>query len=355
MGDPIKNPRARKQLEELVADSEAFYKEYFRSPKFQERAERIAPWKDAGKVADELLSRIGYYDFVPRIQKQMYIIDEETGEKIPQEPDDPNIKYMADAYQEGVYGPDKLYFREQSMADITPGVRDAGTIKDRGVVMTHELAHDLMSPNMIDGASGFNTYNMGAFQDMMFRDAKMFADKPGLFGGQYDRQDEKEMLRQQEFRAAVDAALGTADFNRGILGEARSYKPEEDYVYDDEYTRDMQYLANRPRFYGGELPSGRYQDEHSGTAFEMIPDIYALRYLLKKKGIHDAGTEDFTQEHLEKMFSDPEIKDEMIVRRLYEEILKHNQTKNSKERDKMFIDMMNTIAATGGSDNSNLA
>lgn len=73
-----------------------------------------------------------------------------------------------------------------------------------------------------------------------------------------------------------------------------------------------------------------------GTPTEIKARVDALRYYAKKKGIYDAGTEDFTQKHLDKILADPDFKKFYFMKDIREKYLKN---------PKNFIKVMNTLAS----------
>ena len=74
---------------------------------------------------------------------------------------------------------------------------------------------------------------------------------------------------------------------------------------------------------------------------EFAARIQATRYLLKEEGIYDAGTEDFTKEHLDKARTNTNIKYD----RHFQDILEYSKS------DKDLIKIMNTIADVSTSEN----
>lgn len=93
---------------------------------------------------------------------------------------------------------------------------------------------------------------------------------------------------------------------------------------------------NVSKIMGGEL--------HDVTPSENLSDVQALRFLLKKRGIYDAGTQDFNQDVLKKAGKDPVIRKSFIFKRL-----KDNFDEKGLE------EIMNKVAATKKQTKSNLA
>lgn len=82
---------------------------------------------------------------------------------------------------------------------------------------------------------------------------------------------------------------------------------------------------------------------------EVKARIDAVRFLASKRGIYDAGTEEFNQSHLEKLKKDPEVSKDFNFIQLMDQL--KNNKKNSG-----FIWMMNNIAKSKSKNNdSNLA
>lgn len=333
----------KKKLQEQVDAAVSFYDYYFNSPKFKERAKNLGVNPDY--VSKDYMSRLGGYEFIPRFNKTLTKYDEKTGKEVPVEEKD--LNYVLSAYEPDTWGDvDKLYYKAQTAADIEPGVREMGTLKDREAIAVHELGHDIMNPYIIDfgGSTKATNRNRNLFSDLMFSDAHKFGKEKGFFGKEYTTEDLKALQNTDVFKAMLSAKYGG---DIPVKFDAQSQRPNVDYnqVYDNRYEKDMNYIRSKSSFDGGELPSGSYMDEHDGPADEMIPDIYSIRYLLNKYGLYDAGKEDFTQEVLDKMQSDPRLKDEMLIRRLRENIENVNKTNSKEQNDKIFIEMMNKIAA----------
>lgn len=79
------------------------------------------------------------------------------------------------------------------------------------------------------------------------------------------------------------------------------------------------------------------------TPTEFIARMNVLRYLMKQKGIYDAGTRAFTAQDLEKMLKDSTITDNTAFQEifnLYSSGLKGDEA----TKKKAFIDLMNTVA-----------
>lgn len=92
---------------------------------------------------------------------------------------------------------------------------------------------------------------------------------------------------------------------------------------------------NVSKIMGGEL--------HDVTPSENLSDVQALRFLLKKRGIYDAGTQDFNPDVLKKASKDPVIRKSFIFKRL-----KDNFDEQGLQ------EIMNKVAATNNKTNSNL-
>lgn len=76
---------------------------------------------------------------------------------------------------------------------------------------------------------------------------------------------------------------------------------------------------------------------------ESHSDINAFRYLLNKRGIYDAGTQNFTPEILQKAAKDPVIRKSFIYKRLKENF-----------EDQGLLEIMNKVASTNNKQ-SNIA
>lgn len=85
-------------------------------------------------------------------------------------------------------------------------------------------------------------------------------------------------------------------------------------------------------------------DLHDVAPSENKSDIDALRFLMKQRGIYDAGTQDATPDVLKKAAADPVIKKSFIFKRL----------KDSFE-DQDLLDIMNKVATNKSKKQSNTA
>ncbi len=92
---------------------------------------------------------------------------------------------------------------------------------------------------------------------------------------------------------------------------------------------------NVSKIMGGEL--------HDVTPSENLSDVQSLRFLLKKRGIYDAGTQEFNPEVLKKAAKDPVIRKSFIFKRLKDNF-----------DDKGLQEIMNKVA-TNKQTQSNLA
>ena len=121
----------KKKLQEQVDAAVSFYDYYFNSPKFKERAKNLGVSPDY--VSKDYMSRLGGYEFIPRFNKTLTKYDENTGKEVPVEEKD--LNYVLSAYEPDTWGDvDKLYYKAQTAADIEPGVRKMGTLKDREAI-----------------------------------------------------------------------------------------------------------------------------------------------------------------------------------------------------------------------------
>ena len=337
-GGPVDPPR--EDLKKQLQEARDFYNYYLNSPKFKERLANAAPGSNQQYVTENLLDRLSDFNYAPIKTRELKQYDPETG-KIVVIPE-PETPQMFSRY--GRENGRQFLFYEPYTAADSEGTDGDGTIKDREAVTVHELGHALLNRDLIDASSYAMKDNRKLFHNLMFGGANKWEYKGD--GEYYNNEDLNQLQQTEMFRDMIRNRYGVS-LPSGF-GDQQSKKPSVDYskMYNQTYRSDMQSLQDDYTSRGRVLPSRQNViTTHGGGSSEMIPDIYALRYMLKKNGIYDAGTEDFTIDHLKEMENNPSLKDEMLVRRLRENIKNLNKTKSDKETDQLFIDIMNQIAA----------
>lgn len=107
-----------------------------------------------------------------------------------------------------------------------------------------------------------------------------------------------------------------------------------------EVYRQMQDPKSPDRFSGDILDDV----EHDLAPTESMSDVNALRFLLNKKKVYDAGTQDFNAEHLNKARQDKDLQKSFIFKRLQENF-----------QDKDLIDILNKVAVNTTTTNETMA
>ena len=120
---------------------------------------------------------------------------------------------------------------------------------------------------------------------------------------------------------------------RYIMSRNKNLSPAEAESFMKSATEKGEKISD---VMGGEL--------HDVTPTESMSDINAFRYLLNKRKIYDAGTQDVTPDVLKKAAKDPVIRKSFIYRRL----------KENFEEDKL-QEIMNRVASNKRVKQSNIA
>lgn len=126
--------------------------------------------------------------------------------------------------------------------------------------------------------------------------------------------------------------------NQGESGALRLNPVEENYILKRTKGLDdsaVNSFTNEAKEKGSTISavlkgSG---ETHDFAPSENMSDIQGLRYLMSKKKIYDAGTQDLTPELLQKAKADPDIKNSFIGKRLF-----------SNFKDEDLMDIMNKVA-----------
>jgi hypothetical protein len=114
---------------------------------------------------------------------------------------------------------------------------------------------------------------------------------------------------------------------------------EEEYIMDKQVTFGKNRNEHMKKFARDNKISLSQAVTHNWGLHDYAPaeiksDIDAVRYLMSREGIYDAGTQDINEDILNKARSHPRIKDASLFKRL-----------QSKYDDKDLIDIMNKVAS----------
>lgn len=122
---------------------------------------------------------------------------------------------------------------------------------------------------------------------------------------------------------------------QGIYAHELSHSTNSGFGNKQLNTAEKNYIKNRNNLYKNPEISNNPNsiEQHELRPEENKSDIDALRYILKKKGIYDSGTQDFSKEILKKIEDDKEI---------YQLTPYQNLKSNFKDDD--LIDIMNKVA-----------
>ena len=87
---------------------------------------------------------------------------------------------------------------------------------------------------------------------------------------------------------------------------------------------------------------GQKRNSYYGDPTEIKARFDSLRFYAKQKGLYDAGKEDFTKKHLDKILNDPFMNKQYFMKEIKEKYLKNPSN---------FIKAMNIMADSGGQNN----
>jgi hypothetical protein len=96
---------------------------------------------------------------------------------------------------------------------------------------------------------------------------------------------------------------------RYILDREQRVPEDRKLQYEQDYSEDLNHKTN--------ISAALQRGAHDSAPDENLSDIQAYRYLLNKKGLYDARTQDITPDIIEKSKNDPSIKNDPIMQRLF--------------------------------------